>query len=658
MSDSSAEAAASGMVADWLGSDGRLARRIDGFSPRLSQLQMATAVEAVLADGSSLVVEAGTGTGKTFAYLVPALLSGRRVVVSTGTRNLQDQLFLRDLPRLCAALDLPVRTSLLKGRGNYLCLQRLERVGQTPGWRYDERIDRLRSWSRGSDDGDLSRFGALPEADPLYARVTSNADNCLGAKCPQFSQCFVVKARRAAQSADLVVVNHHLLLADFALRQEGFGEILPGADAVIVDEAHQLPELASQFFGHRLSTRQLRDLCDDTLAETQEWGDLPDLVEAAEALTSATLQMESLLLSAGQRMPLQQFCGHPQAPPLIDGLRRELAALQAQLAVYQERSVELAALEARGAACRQRLDVVLDAQPASDDHRVRWVEPRGRGGVFNATPTEVAEEFGAMRRQHRGAWVLTSATLSAAGDFSHFCGQLGLDDAQTLLLDSPFDYARQARMWVVEELPDPNAHTFPDAVARCLLPVIAASGGGVFVLCTSHRNLRIIAERLGTALASRDGPAAGLPLFVQGEGPRAELVERFAATGNGVLVGTSSFWEGVDVRGTALRVVAIDRLPFAAPGDPVLDARLDAARARGLNPFVDVQLPQAITALRQGVGRLIRDTRDQGLLVLCDPRLLSKAYGRRILAALPPMSRVDQRQALDWARALRPPAPQ
>jgi len=604
---------------------------------------MAEAVAEAMNTGRTLVVEAGTGTGKTFAYLVPALLSGRRVVVSTGTRNLQDQLFHRDLPRLLAALKVPARTALLKGRGNYLCTHRLHRAQQTPGWRYDERLAQLDRWSRETVSGELADFGLIPENDPLYPKVTSTADNCLGSKCPDFGECHVVRARRAAQGADLVVVNHHLLFADFLLKQEGFGEILPGAQSVVVDEAHQLPELASQFFGARVSTRQLRDLAEDTQRESQEWGDMPDLDVAGESLTVAAEQLEAIFATLPARTRLSDFESRPTAPRALAETGEALEMFVQVSKAYEERGPGISALVDRAVSLQSRWSEVSD--PSQDAGRVRWVEPRGKGGSLHATPVEISEGFTAMRGAISPSWILTSATLSAGGDFSHFCHRLGLDDARTDSLPSPFDYPNQTRLFLPDGLPDPNSCQYPDAIVDRVLPLIDACRGGAFILCTSHRALRQIAERLRQMKLR-------YPLFVQGDEARATLVDRFAEAGDALLVGTQSFWEGVDVRGRALRLVVIDRLPFAAPGDPVFEARLEAIRRDGGNPFMDHQLPEAIVTLRQGVGRLIRDVTDQGLLVLCDPRLRSKAYGRKILASLPPMPQVDAEGALQWCQSL------
>lgn len=611
--------------------DGALARQVSGYAPRAVQAEMAQAVAQALERHDTLVVEAGTGTGKTFAYLLPALLAGKRVVISTGTLNLQDQLFYRDLPRVRAALERPVRVALLKGRANYLCRYRLNKALQQPAPRGEAiKLNRLQDWLRTTNTGEMQECAVLPEDDPLLPRVTSTAENCLGGKCPDFEQCFVVKARRNAQAAEVVVVNHHLLFADFVLREEGFGQILPGADAVIADEAHQLPELATRFFGSRVSTRQLNDLGQDCAAEAAELKDVPQLRDAAAALAEAVAPLEAAFTGWSGRQTLQQFLQRGKAGAALEQVQSALQGLLETLKPLAERTPGLAACAARAGALAATLEALTDARP---ENRVTWVEALGRGGSLHATPINVDDDFQRLREAHAGAWVFTSATLAAGEDFSHFCDQLGLDDARRLRLESPFDFATQARLWLPKGLTDPNDAAYSGQVAELALPIIRASGGGVFVLCTSHRALREIGSRLRAEVKQ--------PLLVQGEGSRTELLAAFTRAGNAVLVGTASFWEGVDVRGLALRVVVIDRLPFAALGDPVFDARLAAIRESGGDPFTDYQLPQAIMALRQGVGRLIRDPQDRGLLVLCDPRLRTRPYGRRILASLPDMPRVD-----------------
>lgn len=628
-------------AAELLGAQGPFARHSPGFAPRSQQQAMAEAVEAAIADRSRLVVEAGTGTGKTYAYLVPALASGRRVVVSTGTKNLQDQLFFRDLPRVRDALGLPVRVSLLKGRANYLCIYRLRKAVMDPRSRVSRtKLGFVDDWAIRTDSGEVSELPPTVVDDQLLPLVTSTADNCLGGKCPDFAECHVVKARRAAQAADLVVVNHHLLFADFRLKEEGFG-VLPGADAVIVDEAHQLPELAAQFFGEKVSTRQLSDLARDIAVEVQAFRDMPRLTEALDQLALATIELERPFNEVGAgRLGLDDFAERPGVASALGAARTALDECRDTLQAVAERSTGLAHCAGRATTMSAAFHHIAgDAGPGL----VRWAESAGRGGALHAAPVEPIDGFRRFMAAYPGAWVFTSATLAAGADFQHFTATLGLDDAATLRLDSPFDYAEQARLHVPRGLPDPNDPAYSDAVADTLVPLIEASGGGAFVLCTSYRAMDRIAERLRAALP--------FPLFVQGEAGKSALIEQFAKAGNGVLVATASFWEGVDVKGAALRLVAIDKLPFNQPGDPVFEARLKLIRERGGNPFIELQLPRAITALRQGVGRLIRDRSDRGMVVLCDPRLRSKGYGRKVVASLPPIPALKEpAEACAWLR--------
>lgn len=626
-------------AADLLGPDGPFARSIPGFAARASQQAMAAAVETAIDARGRLVVEAGTGTGKTYAYLVPALQSGRRVVVSTGTKNLQDQLFFRDLPRVREALAAPVRVSLLKGRSNYLCLYRLRKTLIDP--RVRVRRDRLTvvdDWAHRTDSGEISELGLTGADEAMVPLITSTADNCLGGKCPDFAECHVVKARRAAQAADLVVVNHHLLFSDFRLKEEGFG-VLPGADAVIIDEAHQLPDLATQFFGERVSTRQLSDLARDVAVEVQIFRDMPDLTEALDALAVATIELERPFSELGGRLALQDFSSRTGVGSAIGATRSALEECRDSLQRYAERSAGLGNVAQRATSLCTSLDKIAGSL---DSAQVRWAEAQGRGGSLHSAPVEPTEGFKRFMATYPGAWIFTSATIATGDDFRHFNETLGIEDAATMSLPSPFDYEEQSRLYLPRALPDPNDPEYPDAVADALIPVIEASRGGVFVLCTSYRAMDRIATRLREL---------SYPLFVQGEDGKAALLDRFARAGNGVLVATSSFWEGVDVKGSALRVVAIDKLPFGQPGDPVFEARIALIRERGGNPFFDLQLPRAITTLRQGVGRLIRDEADHGLIVLCDPRLRSKAYGRRVLASLPKMPVLgDEAQVCAWLR--------
>ena len=629
-----------------LGADGPFACEVPGFAPRAVQQEMAAAVEEAIANRQVLVAEAGTGTGKTFAYLVPALLSGKRVIVSTGTKTLQDQLFHRDLPRVRSVLGARVSAALLKGRANYVCLHRLEQAQQdgrlaSPGQVTD--LQAIRAWARRTGSGDRAELAAVADDSPLWPRVTSTTENCLGTDCPFHADCFLVKARRAAQEADIVVVNHHLLFADLAMKQEGFGEILPGAHAFILDEAHQVPELAGAFFSVTLSARQLAELAADTKAECAgASGALALLLPPVEALTQAVRRLRLALDPFPAKGPLLQVERDEGVQRELDGLRDALGALAAALESHAERSRGLASVGERATDQLARLVHLTDS---GNPDAVHWYELTTHGFALHATPLDLAPALRGLREQSRAAWIFTSATLSVAGDFSHFARQLGLDDPRTLCLDSPFDYARQALAYVPQGLPDPSSMDYVERVVDAVVPVLKASRGRAFLLFTSHRSLRRAADLLPARV--------GFPLFVQGTAPRNRLLEAFRTSGNGVLLGAASFWEGVDVAGEALSVVVIDKLPFAAPDDPVLVARLEALREAGGNPFAQWQVPAAAIALKQGAGRLIRDVHDRGVLVLCDPRLLSRGYGRLFLASLPPMPRT---RALDEVTAfLAPP---
>ena len=615
-------------IRDLLGAEGPFAREVPGFAPRVSQQEMAAAVAEAIDDRHILIAEAGTGTGKTFAYLVPAVMSGKRVIVSTGTKTLQDQLFHRDLPRVRQVTGARIKAALLKGRANYLCLYRLDQThkdGRLSSREQVAQVQALRAWAGRSSSGDRNEIAEVPEDSPLWPRVTSTAENCLGADCPMFNDCFVVKARRAAQEADLVVVNHHLLFADLAIKQEGFGEILPGANAFVLDEAHQIPDLAGQFFSVSFSARQLQELGSDAEAECATvTGAFAVLREPIATTTSALRRVRLALDKLPQRGAFGAIEDDRFAMAELRELQDALHALEAALASQAERSRGLTTLHERAQGLVEKLDQVLDG--AGRDW-VHWYELTSHGFALNATPLDLAPPLRALRQQSRAAWILTSATLSVAGEFGHFARQLGLDDPVTLSLPSPFDYARQALTYLPKNLPDPSASDYTDRVVDAVLPVLRASRGRAFLLFTSHRALRRAAERLASQ---------PYPLFVQGTAPRQQLLTGFRASGNGVLLGAASFWEGVDVAGEALSCVIIDKLPFAAPDDPVLEARLAAMREAGGNPFVQWQIPSAVIALKQGAGRLIRDVDDRGVLVLCDPRLSSRPYGKLFLRSLPP----------------------
>jgi ATP-dependent DNA helicase DinG len=612
-----------------LAAGGPLSKAIEGFAARDVQQQMADAVERAIMDEAELVVEAGTGTGKTFAYLVPAILSGKRVIVSTGTKALQDQLFHRDLPRVKAALGRGIKTALLKGRANYLCWYRLDKTrrdGLVNSRQQVDQLMRIASWANRSKAGDISELDAVPEDAPIWPRVTSNAENCLGSECPFFTDCFVVKARRAAQEADIVVVNHHLLFADLAIKREGFGEILPGAHVFVMDEAHQLPELAGQFFGESISTRQLQDLGADALRETAEaTGTKAALQHIGPGLENLIRELRLAVDAAPKRGAWPALRDQPRVEMVLKSLGGAVQAMFEALQTVSEASEGLRACTDRAEILLKRFGLFTVEPP--DDH-VLWYEVGERSLTVTATPLDVAEPLRDFRKRMRAAWIFTSATLSVGGRFEHFTRQMGLDESETLALASPFDFEQQSLCYLPRGLPLPNAPDYTAQLINAVLPVLHASRGRAFLLFTSHRALKLSAELLA------QGP---WPLFVQGTAPRTALLEAFRASGNGVLLGAASFWEGVDVRGDALSVVVIDKLPFASPDDPVLEARIKVMREDGGNPFGEIQIPNAAIALKQGVGRLIRDVSDRGVLVLGDPRLTQSNYGKIFLKSLPAM---------------------
>jgi ATP-dependent DNA helicase DinG len=634
-------------LADIFGPDGALAEALPGFSYREAQEQMAGVVEEALGSGRHAAIEAGTGIGKTFAYLLPVLLSGRRAIISTGTRTLQDQLFGRDLPLLGAVVGRPARVALLKGRNNYLCWHRLE-AALHDGTRDAATVAELTAlsvWARSSASGDLTEHEDLAEDHVLRGAVTSTVDNCLGAKCEFYDQCFVLEARRAAQAADVVIVNHHLLLADLALKEGGFGELLPGADAVIVDEAHQLPDVAQQFFGMSQSTRELDSLARDVLAEAQAAGVAAQLDDALAGLSRAafTIRRNAGAALTG-RVP---WVGAPAA--LRDALpeaRRALDDLAAALEPVRGTSAALETCLERCAAAAARLKFIVAADPAEG---LRWFDFSTGTVAVHWTPLDIGAALAARIEAQAGVWVFASATLAVGNDFGHFLKRIGVAAPITRVLPSPFDYARNARVYVPQALPDPADDAYIEELMAAVWPLVEAARGGAFLLFTSYRAL----NRAEAWLGRRPSPGR---VLVQGRGGRTELLDEFRAHGNAILLGTGSFWQGVDVRGRALRLVMIDKLPFAVPSDPLVQARIEAIRRAGGDAFAEFQLPQAVLALKQGVGRLIRDFDDRGLIVIGDPRLRSRGYGRLFLASLPPMPVLDeQHDALAFAVTLGEP---
>ena len=612
-----------------------MAQAVTGFRVRQGQIEMALAVADAIENNSVLVAEAGTGTGKTFAYLVPALLSGGKVIISTGTKTLQDQLFDRDIQMVRAALKVPVTVALLKGRSNYVChyyLERAQNEGRFPT-RDDARyLPLIVNFAKNSASGDKSDLPAVPENASIWSYVTSTRENCLGSECPHYSKCFVMEARKQALAADVVVVNHHLFFADVVLRDEGVSELLPASNTIIFDEAHQLPETASLFFGQTVSTAQLIEIARDTRLEAAAGAkDYAPLPEAAQALDKAARDLRLAFKEEIGRFPFQALERNREFEPAMKTLSAKLAALETVLKSQAERSEGLEK-------CWQRVQILGEQLQRWRDHDdpeyVRWVELFNHALHLNATPLSIAEIFQEQINDHARSWIFTSATLSVGGDFSHYRGQMGLSEAHAQSWESPFDFSSNSLLYVPKGMPEPNTPDYTPAVIAAALPAVEASGGRAFLLFTSLRAMRDGHELLKDAFAQRK---LDFPLLLQGEGSRTELLERFRRLGNAVLIGSQSFWEGVDVRGEALSLVVIDKLPFAPPDDPLLSARIERINREGRNAFIDFQLPQAVITLKQGAGRLIRDETDRGVLMICDPRLFSKGYGRKILRSLPSM---------------------
>lgn len=617
-------------LAQHFGAEGPLAELLSGFRPRPGQLELAETIHDCLEAGQDLVAEAATGTGKTLAYLLPVLERAQRTIISTGTLNLQEQLFRRDLPLALKVTGRECKTALLKGRANYLCPQRLEmHLGDDGllGSEVAEELQVIKRWADHTRTGEISEVDPISEKSPVWPLVTSTQDNCLGADCPKLKDCPLAHARRQAQEADVVVVNHHLLFADLALKHTGFGEVLPGASAVIIDEAHQVPETAMRFFSRGVSAWQVRELARDSLAACGEApGSLKLLQEPISQLRGV---LDQAISACADLPPRGEFARLNHQLGAFSDLAASLHQMRQALEPLADQSRELGN-------CADRSNLLhggLSAFLAGEDGHVRWFTCRRGRFALNLTPLDVATPLKQLRETHPATWIMTSATLAVGQRFDHFTRRLGLDEARTLVIDSPFDYPGQTRLWIPEGLPEPRDFNYTDALLEQVLPVLRANGGRAFLLFTSHRSLNLAAEWLRSR--------TDFHLLVQEEAPRQVLLKRFRETPRSVLLGAASFWEGVDVPGNDLTLVVIDKLPFAAPDDPVLEATLKAAREAGENPFATVQLPQAVLALKQGAGRLIRQAEDFGVLILGDPRLKSRAYGKLFLKSLPPMTRVE-----------------
>jgi ATP-dependent DNA helicase DinG len=645
-------------VAQAFSPEGALAQASRDFHPRAVQTSLADAVAQALEQRSVLVAEAGTGVGKTYAYLVPLLLSGLRALVSTATKGLQDQLFLRDLPRLCRVLGLPLQIALLKGRASYLCLHRLEQArhsAELPDRHAVRLLARVEEWSHITRTGDLAELEVLDERSTVLPFVTSTRENCLGSECPRFKDCHVVQARREALQADVVVVNHHLFFADLALRDTGMGELLPTVDAVVFDEAHQLNEAGVSFLGRHLGTGQLLDFSRDLLAAglahargLQPWAEL------AGACDTSARQLRLVCAAAlrgAVRLRWEERATQPEFAHALDQVRRAGLACADALRAVEGASPDLGKLLERAQALSA--GVAAFVAPVAPGH-VRWIDVSLHQARLAEAPLDIRDSLRQQIEGERRAWVFTSATLGDDDELSWFTRSAGVEDAQTLRAGSPFDYERHARLYVPSRFPRPNDAGHPAAVSLLAARCAQALGGRTFVLTTTLRALQAIGADLRERLAAgRVDGAAAIEVLVQGEGPKRALLARFLSSPRAVLVGSHSFWEGIDVPGEALQCVVIDKLPFPPPNDPLAEARCRSLEAQGGQAFDDYFIPEAAVALKQGAGRLIRSETDKGLLVIADTRLLTMNYGRRLLQALPPMPLLaDEAAALQWLAAI------
>ncbi|MDE3965952.1 ATP-dependent DNA helicase [Glaesserella parasuis] len=619
-------------ITDAFSPEGTLSQNIHGFRPRDAQLEMAQAVGRAVKFAKSAVIEAGTGTGKTFAYLVPALLSGKKTIISTGSKNLQDQLFNRDLPTIQKALKYKGKVALLKGRANYLCLERLDQViamGVVGDKSVLADLAKVRKWHTGTKTGDLSECITIAEDSPILPQLVSTAESCLGSDCPNYKECYVVQARRKALEADVVVVNHHLFCADMAVKETGFGELIPDAELIIFDEAHQLPDIASQYFGQSLTSRQLFDICKDSnIVYRTELKDLAQLGKASDHLQKVVQDFRLLLGDGNKRGNLREILQDPKVVEGFAKLNENIDFLSEVVKKSLGRSETLDKIFERLAEVKAQLKRLGDTSVVGYCY---WYEINGRSFGLHITPLTVADKFGEQMRANQVGWIFTSATLEVGGKFDHFCQRLGIENAEQMVLQSPFDYARQSLLCVPRYLPDTNkSHTLTE-LGQLLKPVIEANNGRCFLLCTSYFMMRGLADFLREQ--------SSLSVLLQGETSKRRLLEKFVAEPNSVLVATQSFWEGIDVRGDALSLVIIDKLPFTAPDEPLLKARMEDCKLQGGDPFNDIQIPEAVITLKQGVGRLIRDVTDRGAVIICDSRLVMRQYGSTFLKSLPPSKR-------------------
>jgi len=617
---------------------------LNNYQLRTEQVEMAKSVSNAIKDKESLVIEAGTGVGKTFAYLYPSLLKGGRVVISTATKNLQDQLFFNDIPKIREALKISVKVNILKGRANYICKLRMENTNQE-GMFFNKNdakyLHLIKAFSDNSDSGEVSEISKIPENSAIWPMVTSTKENCLGQDCEFYKNCFLVKARKEALESEVLIVNHHLFFADFVLKDAELSEILPKANTVIFDEAHQVPLVASFFLGEFISSSQIINLIQDCQQSFIKYPDTIKILDSlAKDLQENIFELKALISPSSVRLNINKLQDYDAFKETYKTLIAKLDLLETILSKHAEDNAESQRLFDRATELTIKLNSWLKRDNQND---IYWLEVFARTIQFNATPISVAEQFNKFQKKADSSWIFTSATLSINGSFDHFTSLLGLKKSRTQYLQSPFNYSENAFLYVPKEIPDPKDELFNLVLVKKALPLIRAAKGRAFILATSLKSM----EEIGALLKDEfEKNKIDYPVITQGEGPKNDLLNQFKKHGNAVLIGSLSFWEGIDVRGSTLSLVIIDKLPFQSPGDPVFESKIKLLTEEGANAFMSMQLPEAIIRLKQGVGRLIRDDHDKGVMVICDRRIIEKSYGMKIWKSLPSFKRTRSESAV------------
>ena len=629
---------------DFFSVNGPLNDCLEDYQLRTEQVEMAKSIIGTIEDKSSLVVEAGTGVGKTFAYLYPALLKGGKVVISTATKNLQDQLFFNDIPKIREALKISVKVNILKGRGNYICKLRMENTIQEGMFFNKEdaqHLQLIKAFSDNTDSGEVSEISEIPETSTIWPMVTSTKENCLGQDCEFYKECFLVKARKEALESEVLIVNHHLFFADFVLKDEELSEILPKANTIIFDEAHQIPLVASFFLGQSISSSQISNLIQDCQQGLKKY---PDTIKVLDALSKdfqeIVFELKKIVSPFPARLNINNLKNYENFEKTYNSLIEKLELLGITLSKHSEENAELQKLFERSS----ELNIKFSSWLKKDNqNNIYWIEVFSRTVQFNETPISISEQFNKFQEKSDSAWIFTSATLSINGSFDHFVKLLGLEKAMTQYLQSPFNYSENAFLYVPKEIPDSKDELFNLVLVKKALPLLKASKGRAFVLATSLKSMEEIGALQKDELKKN---VINYPVITQGEGPKSDLLQQFKKHGNAILIGSLSFWEGIDVRGPTLSLVIIDKLPFQSPGDPVFESKIKLLSEEGINAFMSMQLPEAIIRLKQGVGRLIRDDYDKGVMVICDKRIIEKSYGIKIWKSLPPFKRTRNESAV------------